>query len=192
MELKLLVLRLKDGDYEAFDKIYSLFKLKTFHFANKILNSKENSLNVVQDVFLKVWEKRETIDESKPFKAWLFTIVYHSTIDHLRKYAHESRIPDLNLLASVAESQDMDKQMSDTDLIEQVLKLIETFPPRQREIFKMSRFDGLSHREIAEKLGISEKTVENLVGRATAHLKKAMSGTGFSLLLVSLFLEFIS
>lgn len=176
MELeKELIIRLKYGDERAFESIYWMYNPHVFHFISSLLYDKSLAEDLTQSVFLKIWEKHETIDPNQGFDAYLFTIarnlVYKETENRLL-----SECITQALSGQVSESDSLMEENIDAEsLREYINNLIEQLPPSRKEIFKLSRQQHLSYKEIAERLSISEKTVETQLYRALCFLKQKLS-----------------
>lgn len=153
---------LKEGNLAAFDVIYHHYSPKLFGYVFRYLKNKEDAEEIVQEVFVKIWETRSKIDLTASFDSYLFVIAYHATISLLRKRISESKAMDyVGLAQEETESLTALDELQFKELHEKAGKLINSLSDRQREIFLLSREEGLSHKEIAEKLNISENTVKN-------------------------------
>lgn len=186
----LLVKRLSKGDILAFNLLFRKYSVRLFRFALGYLKSRPESEEVVQEVFLKVWEKREDLKEELSFKSFIFTICFNGIKKHFRK---QRCISDY-LKSGI--DKDMDDQtiqtINNNSLQQYINNLVEELPPRRREIFIKSRFEGLSIKEISEELKISHKTVENQLTDALKYLRSKLKresspGILFILLFSSLF-----
>jgi RNA polymerase sigma-70 factor (ECF subfamily) len=175
-----MVLLLKRGDISSFDKLYLKFHKKIYLFARGILKSHEDAESVVQDVFIKVWEKRMDLDEYQSFESFLFTVSYNAAISLIRKKLSEKRF-----LEEYARRLEKEKQVANEaeyfDLRQRTQQLIDQLPQRRRQVYLMSREEGLSYAEIASRLEISVNTVEN---HMTAALKFLRNNLGESLTVV--------
>ncbi|MBK6283848.1 MAG: RNA polymerase sigma-70 factor [Draconibacterium sp.] len=185
---KLLVSLLKKNEVKAFDALFQKYSDKLFHFSFSLLKNSEDSKEIVQESFFRIWNKRNEIDSFKSFKSYLFTISYHLVIDQLRL-----RLKDKEYRSFLQEYFDLgDDSLNSTTDFDTLNKRIELavseLPEKRKQIYLMSRENGLSHKEIAEKLSINVKTVENQIGLAIKHIKLSL-GNDFlpMLLLVSLF-----
>jgi RNA polymerase sigma-70 factor (ECF subfamily) len=157
---KEIVEELREGTATAFDNLYKAYSQKLYSFAFTILKSREDAEEVVQDTYFKIWEKRKSLDSNKSFNSFLFSIAYHSTIDLLRQRLKDNKFRD-QVVVKASSNYNLEEAIEFGDLLEHVNHLIEELPPRKLEIYKLSRIEHLSHSEIAERLNISVKTVEN-------------------------------
>lgn len=169
-----LVKGLKEGDTASFKRIFLLFEQKLHRFAFSITKSEYISEEIVQEVFVKVWEKREMLDISRSFDSYIFTMTRNLTYNYLRDASRRQSIRN-ELWSNIASQQQQSQGClngADSDLIlEEYEKIVEdivqSLPQQKRSIYQLSRQQGKSNSEIADILGISPKTVKN-------HLWKTM------------------
>ena len=185
-----LLTRLKNGDMLAFDRVYGLYSHKLFSFIFKILKNEAEADDIVQEVFVKIWESRDKLGDYKLLNSYIFTIAYHNSIDLIRK-----RINNHKYLEHLKNSVIIDVNpttISDIEFNElniKVGKLIEDLPGRQKQVYLLHREKGLSHPEIAEQLGISKNTVENHMVKALKYLRQNIANSFLlSMLFVFLYL----
>ena len=171
MDERTLVLQLKEGNENAFTTLYETYWAKVYNFSRLYLTSSTEIEEVVQDVFVKVWEARIFIKENENFKGFLFIITRNIIFNQFRKSFNENAYK-LAVLKSASESYSIEEEMVASDLHIYINKIIEELPPRQQEVFKLSREKHLSYREIAQQLDISEKTVERHINEALKFLRK--------------------
>jgi len=153
---------LTKGDMAAFDILYNKYCHKLHAFALIYLKQEEDAEEIVQNVFVKIWNSRNKIDIYTSFESFLFTITYNSTMSLLRKRMTE--IKSRAYLKSIQQfevSSHIIDEMQFNELKNKVQSLLEQITPRQKEIFLLSREEGLTHKEIATKLKITESTVNN-------------------------------
>ena len=169
---KELVKKLKEGDSFAFEVLFYKYRNKIKGFALKIVPAQIDPEEIVQEVFVRVWLKKEAIDPEKDFQSYLFSIAKHLVLDHLKsavnrklyfvgEHFQQDLLVEDGLEASISEESEVKLQ-----------KLINEIPERRREIFRLSRFEGLSYKQIAERLNISENTVDSQIRNALAFLRK--------------------
>jgi RNA polymerase sigma-70 factor (ECF subfamily) len=183
-----LVAELIKGKVVAFDNLYERYSERLYVFALMLLKDKEDSRDVVQETFLKLWQKRNELNESKSFKSFVFTISYNIIIDRFRKRTNDQKFmacyrQHFNFETSSAVND------SDFNLInQQVIDIIEKLPLRRKEIFKLSREKGLTYSEIANELNISVKTVETQIGLALKYIRAEIDDKNLMIILfVTLF-----
>ena len=167
----------------SFEKLFREYFSPLMAFARKILVDEDDSREVVQKVFISLWEKRDGIDLSTSLKSYLFTSVHNRSLNVIRdrkKFSAEE-IPE------VAGEWDVSAQIESMELEEKIREAIASLPEKCRQIFELSRFDGLKYSEIASQLGISVKTVENQMSKALKILRDKL--TKFMTLLLCLLLH---
>jgi RNA polymerase sigma-70 factor, ECF subfamily len=175
----------KCGDMAAFDQIYRIYKKKIFLFALSIIKIREDAEGILHDVFLKVWENRKTIDEHLSFESYLFTITYNSTISLMRKKVSEIQYMDyLKSIQNASQQEELNSEVDYILLKEKSDEIIDKLPARQKQVYKLSREDGLSYKEIAKSLNITNNTVETHMERALKTLRTQLGNiSSFSVLL---------
>ena len=185
LEIK-LISRLRNSDVKAFDQLFRNYSRNLFRFAFSLLKNKDDAEGIVQEVFLRVWNKRADIDSNRSFKSWLFTISYNLIIDELRLRLKEKEY--INHLEKFFNTQDIiTENEADYNLLKsQIDEVMEKLPDKRKMIYRLSRVEGLSNKEISEKLSISVKTVENQINLAIKFLKFSL---GKDLLAATLFIS---
>lgn len=179
-----LVKRFINGDMKAFDSIYSTFNQKLQKFVFTLIKTESDTEDIVQEVFVKVWENRAKLINYASFDSYLFTIAYNTTISLLRTRAKESQYVEYvkSVQVEFVES-DFVEGFNRDEINEKLNLLIEKMPPRQREVFKMKHFQNCSYKEIAENLGVSINTVENQIVKSHQFLKKNLGKAYLPILL---------
>ena len=186
---KLLVSKLRNNDVKSFDILFEKYSAKLYRFSFSLLKNHEDSKEIVQETFFRVWEKRREIDSSKSFKSFLFTISYHLIIDQLRLKLKDQEYRKFLKEYFKAEEVKVDSVIDYETLNRQISAVIEELPAKRKQIFSMSREQGLSHKEIAAQLNITVKTIENQINLA---LKLIKSRLGNDIFPVMLFLSLFS
>lgn len=171
-----LALRLIVGDQNAFCELYAAYKNRLIYFAMRFLKSREYAEDIFQDVFTIVWQSRRFINPDGSFSAYLYTITRNRILNQLRDLANQDKLRESILSQAVDYNNEAQDGALVNDLRQFSLRAMWQLTPRQREIFKMSREQQMSHREIAEALGISVNTVQESISISLrtlrAYLKK--------------------
>jgi len=189
-EDKEILKRFKEGDAEAFDALYHRYSKKLFHFALGLIKDQEISKDLVQEVFVNLWEKRSQVDLSMNFDNYIFTITYNSIRKYFRKKSIETKYIDQLLQNSPGTLESADGTVIYLELLELANKTIEKLSPKRKIVYKLSRQEGLKIKEIASKLNISARTAENHLAQAVKFLKEELSGNSIlTLLFFFLFLK---
>lgn len=177
--------RLKAGDMAAFDQIYRHYAQKLFQFSLSLLKNRADAEEIVQETFLKLWANRQKIDLYASFQSYLFTIAYNSMMSVLRKRASQQKYVDYIKSLNLIEREDsVVKKVEFEEFNDRVQSIIEQLPPRQREVFRLSREQGLSYQEIAQQLGLSVNTIENHMVRALKFIKSKLAEHSLACLLL--------
>ena len=163
------------GDFE---KLYKLYYPKMFAFAKNYVPANEDAENIVQDVFLILWERKEEIEISFTLTTYLFTLVKNRCLNFLRHKLIEEEYnsqlkEELGFKLYALETFDYSYQ-SEEELQEVIRRALDTLPERCREVFIKSRIEGLKYKEISDELGISVNTVENQMVTALSKLRVAL------------------
>lgn len=174
MEQRELLVAVKSGCSASFEKLYLLYWRKVFNFAKLYLTSQDAAEEVVQEVFVKLWESRGLIREEDNFQGMLFIVTRNIIFNQRRKYLNTEFYKMTILSALDSAENELEQELEARDLGQFIDALIAEMPPKRREIFNLSRKGHLTYREIAAKLSISEKTIENQINAALRHLRKNM------------------
>lgn len=159
----------------AFDKVFNAYHHQIFLYSLKFTKSKEASEEIVQDVLMILWKKRKLIDEKRSLEALLFKISKDLSLNFLKKELREKCSKDLFRLHQTESGNFTENFVASGEYYQIATKAISRLPQKQRVIFKMNRFMGLSYEAIADKLGISKNTVKVHMVRANKSLKKALT-----------------
>jgi RNA polymerase sigma-70 factor (ECF subfamily) len=144
-------------------------------FAVGYVMDSEAAREIVQDSFVSLWMKRDSIDLSKPVKTYLSTTVRNKCLNYLRNNRKFSKeLLDLENISEITEYHQPDK-LVEQELQKQIDKAIQELPEKCREIFVFNRHENLKYQQIADKLGISVKTVETQMSKALQHLRNRLS-----------------
>ncbi len=173
--------QVKSGDQKAFELLFSILFARLNDFAKKVVKDDGISQDIVQEVFVKVWENRSQI-ESLNLEALLFRMVRNRCIDHIKHIkVLNNRMNKIHVSLQYEELYRIDfignepYVLIEEELKTKIEKTIQGLPDRCREVFILSRIDGLKNKEIAEKLNINIKNVERHLNRAIQSFRKNFS-----------------
>lgn len=184
-----LLLLIQKDDKVAFYNIYERYSKRLYGFVVRYTKLEADAEEIVQEVFVKIWESRNKIDVYSSFETFLFTIAYNTTMSLLRKRSSEKKYLDHLKTIQVNNSPDLIDEIHFNELKEKVQSLLNELTPRQKEIFQLSREDGLTHDEIAKKLNISVNTVKKHMVNTLAFLKSHIDNSLLvNMLFICLFL----
>jgi RNA polymerase sigma-70 factor (ECF subfamily) len=191
LDEKQLLMEVALGNETAYKKLFVHYWDQIYSTALLFTKSRELSQDLAQDVFAKVWERREKLSGVQRFDAFLFIIARNVIIDRLRKKvfnaANETYLMEYFADPSRAPSDNM--EMKEMEAI--IRRAIDVLPAQQRTAFCLSRFQGLRHEDIAVRMGISKESVKSYIVRALVHLRKYLSEHSEATPLLCLFLLFL-
>ncbi len=155
-----LLLRLRHGEEDALRALLDLLGPKVLAYCKKKVGNEEDAEELLLDIFLKLWHFREKIDQSADVQVLLFTIARNHLLNFIR-YKATRQLATIAPTEALPQQEDHLRQRMDyNELFSQYQQVLQKLGEKQRAVFRMSREEGLSHREIADKLGISVRTVE--------------------------------
>jgi len=162
---------LKKGDHAAFEKIFERYSKQLFQFSLSYLKSEETAEDIVQDVFIKIWNNRRELKTDTSFQSYLFTIALNS----IRKYFNQlSKLNELkhDILFDLSElKSDFDERSDYQTMLDKLEELINQMPEKRREVFIKKKIEEKTLKEISEELNITTKTVEYHITESMRFLK---------------------
>jgi RNA polymerase sigma-70 factor (ECF subfamily) len=185
-----LVALLQKGSMTAFEELFEQYSQKLYHFSLSYLKSELESEDIVQEVFLKIWENRNKIKTGTSFQSYLFTIAFNSIKKSFNKKNRQDKFRTDLFDSLSTENSSLENHPGYEMLLSKLDAAIEQMPERRKEIFLLRKKDGVPVRDIAEKMNISLKTVENQITEAMNYLKKEFGKDQISgMLFFYIFLE---
>jgi RNA polymerase sigma-70 factor (ECF subfamily) len=179
-----LIVLLKDNSHSAYAELYRRYYRLLFAHAYKRLKDEEQAKDIVQEFFVSLWDKRETITMRSSLAGYFFTAINNRVIDYFLHQQVEEKYVSSFAGFLATEQVKTDHLVREKQLMAFIEKEIEQLPPKMREVFQLSRKENLSHKEIAERLSISEKTVDRQVSNALFRLKTRFGIFAFLLFLI--------
>lgn len=174
---------LRAGSKVAFRELFEMYGAQIFNFSLSYLQNESDAEDLLQDVFLKVWEKRKMLDSSQNIKAYIFKIAVNSIYDFIRHKNIENAYTDYARLNYKADANYTWHTLIFNEMLESLNKLVAQMPEQCRRVFHLSKRKGLTNDEIAKKLNISKRTVENQLYRAISFLKEHLESESMVALL---------
>lgn len=177
----ILIQLLQKGNVAAFDSLFEVYSPKLYGFALKYFKNETDAEELVQEVFVKVWENRQSLKSELSFKSYLFTIA----LNQIRKYFNK-KATSLRYLESLQNNPEYSDQGTTNDYdttLNQIYQIIEQMPERRREIFTKSKLEGKSSKEVAAELKISPGTVDNQISEALRFIRSQLKTENLGLLL---------
>ena len=172
---------LKHTNNDSTAVLESIFK--TFYpvlaaYCYKYVKNEETARDIIQDIFMKVWENRQNVDFSMPLHSFLLKIAHNFCINHLQRVKKEQNYlhnTTMRLLEMELQYDHLFDQLVADSMAERIDEVVEQLPEQCRYIFRKSRYEGFNHKDIAQDLNISVRTVETQIYRALKILKKALN-----------------
>lgn len=174
---KQLVEQLREGSTDAYRQLFHSYGPKIHAFALSYLKNDADADELLQEVFLKLWEIRVTLDTSRNIKSFLFKICINLIYDFIRRKNIEKAYLDYSYQLGSHHSDNTWQEVIYNDMLNNLNQLVKNMPKQRQRIFRLSKEDGLSNDEIAQELKLSKRTIENQLYRAVAFLKEKL-GTG--------------
>ena len=168
------VKQLKKGDSVAFDALFNKYARRLYLFSIKYLKSVEESEEVVQEVFMYIWEHKEGLKPDSSFNSYVFTIAYNMIRKHFIRKSKDNAFKDDLLYAFLKQENNLDQTIDYKFLLEKVETIIDNLPERRKEIFLKRKYEGLPIKQIASLLGISPNTVENQLAAAQKQILREL------------------
>ncbi|WP_164974071.1 RNA polymerase sigma factor [Filimonas effusa] len=169
-ELELLKL-IADGDENAFREFFVRYREKLYSFVFRITKSAHATEELVQDIFLKCWTNRQAFSAVSNPDGYLFFMARNKSIDYLRKLANESAMLE-KVWKNIAASRNSTEEHINMQEVRGIIdSALEQLTPQRRTVFHLSRYEGLTHRQIAERLQLSEGTIRNIISEVLQHVR---------------------
>ena len=169
---KELLAGLRDGSNRAFEELYSSYKEPATRFCNSILKDVEESENIIQEVFIKIWNRKHTINPDLNFTSYLFTIIKNRVFDHLTEVKKNESLKE-KFWEKVLEYKAIDNEVQE-ERFAKVKEAVEGLSEKRKVIIKLNYEEGKSYEEIAMQLNISKNTVKNQLVKAKQVIREQL------------------
>lgn len=166
-----LILKIRAGDIRSFERVFYLYAENLVRYATTIVKNSDDAEDIVQQLFVAIWDKKGIPNVTGSLKSYLYRSVYNSSLNKLKQvkvresYAADSNYVSSGLAAAASET------LEHKETSKRIEEAVEELPEQCKLIFKMSRFEQLKYQEIADQLGLSVKTVEAQMGKALKHMR---------------------
>ena len=169
-----LLLEISQGSEAAFTNMYNHYKNIVYSTAFRITKSKIQAEEAVQDIFLKIWQNRESIAAVNNLENYIYIISRNHLFNSIKKIARET-----DLISEISQNKtifiDTDNSIKDEQYNTILNQIVDQLPPQQQKVYKMAKWDGLSHQKIGENLGISTETVKKHMAQALKFIRLKIS-----------------
>ena len=172
-----LILQIKNGDEKAFNELFYNYRGMLFNFIKLSLPDEAEIENIVQEVFVRIWINRQSLDHQKEIKPFLYSIAKNLIKDQLRKHLIRQKYLQKVRKEEIPVHYSISNELEYSELKESIDAFIERMPEQRKNIFLLSRNEGKTYKQISEQLGVSENTVDTQIRRALNGLRKIILKT---------------
>jgi RNA polymerase sigma-70 factor (family 1) len=179
--------RLQLGDEQAFKELYGLYSARIYGNLLKLVKNDAIARELLQDVFVRVWNHRHNIDPQQSFRAYCFRIAENLVTDFFRKAACDRRLTAYLMHAATDRDLSTEEQIDfreSRDLLHRAMRLL---PPQRRQVFELCKIEGKSYAEVSQLLGISTSTISDHIVKATRSIKEYFFHSGETVVLLLVF-----
>ena len=163
---------MKNNRYiESLEEVFKMHYRALCYAANNIVNDRNAAEDIVQDVFVNLIKKQDSIKINSSLKGYLFKSVFNTALNYSERSKRSVLVEDEILELAVGATCDVDEYLEQVELEEKIAQAMNALPPKCRSVFILNRYDDMKYKEIAEHLGISVKTVENQMGKALKRMR---------------------
>ncbi|HKL15059.1 MAG TPA: RNA polymerase sigma-70 factor [Balneolaceae bacterium] len=166
--------KIRAGDQCAFEKMFLSYYSKLCVFSNSHVKSLDVARDVVQEVFIKIWDSHKEFEIRHSLKAYLYQAVRNQSLNYIEKNKQKRRLTNRLRKYEDLLKEENPSNLNTEELTQKIWKLVDELPERRRSIFILYRKHGLSYKEIAEVMGIKRKTVENQMGKSLIFLRERL------------------
>lgn len=166
--------QIASGDESAFNQLFRCLYIRLVDFAANMLKARPPAEEIVNDVFVKLWQRRQYLPEVQKLKVFLYVAVKNGCYNYLRSNSLWSVTVGIDQVASITSLQDPEADMAFRELQHRLNTIIAALPEQCRQVFRMVREDGLKYKEVAEVLQISPRTVETQLFRAIKKIRQEL------------------
>lgn len=186
----LLLKKLSEGDQRSFESLYLQYRQLVYTGVWKLMKCHDTSQEILQDVFVKVWQNRAKIDTSKSFRAYLYTISQSTVYDYFRRIASDqAKVNQFSKNYSAIKTNEIEEQIAFTEVQQHLDTILESMPERCRQVFVLCKIEGRSYDEVAKLLNISTATINNHIVKATRIIKSNWTWEYYTISLFFLFFQ---
>lgn len=170
-----IITAIRQGQEPAFEQMFRTYYERLCHHATKVLRDADEAEEMVQTVFLGIWEKRQELDINQSLKAYLYRAVHNHCLNRIKHYGVRETHRQHTLYAQSDHYEDVEEAIEGSELEARIALIVRNLPEQCQVIFRLSRFEELKYQEIADRLGLSIKTVENQIGKALKIMRRELA-----------------
>lgn len=174
---QVLIERLRGGDESALTELYNKFWQSLFMSSYNVLKDKELCEDIIQDIFMNIWNNREKLEIHISLKGYMYACARYQVFNQFKKNKDKIHVEFFDDLDKRFQHSTPETQLMHDELVQQINSIVESLPLKCQLVYKLSREEQLSHKEIAERLDISTKTVENHITKALQVIRLSMGSS---------------
>ena len=163
--------RIREGDRGAFATLFGRYGVSLVQYATTIVKDADEAQDIVQQLFVQLWVKRAELLISTSLKSYLYRAVHNGSLNKIRQHAVKESYAGDPVYTGGSAAASAAQRMESKEVSEAVERAIAELPEQCRNIFRLSRFEELKYQQIADRMGLSVKTVENQMGKALKHMR---------------------
>ncbi|MFC4872123.1 RNA polymerase sigma factor [Negadavirga shengliensis] len=188
-----LVIRLKAGDEKSFALLYDAYKGKLYGNLLRLVKDEEIARELMQDVFVKLWQKRDELDPEKSIGAFLFRVAENKAIDFFRKAARDRKLEAMLVAVATEHYSHIEEGIYQKETMASLEQAIKKLPPQRQRIFRLIKLEGKTYDEVGQLLGLTRSTINDHIVKATRSVKEQLflSGDFVKGLVVVAFVELL-
>lgn len=171
---KNLVMLLAKGDEAAFEKLYFLYSSRLSGYLFKLVKSEIYTKELLQEIFIKIWNKRESLDPEKSFRSYLFRIAENCVYDFFRKTANDKKLQAAFIKIFKREYNHVEETLFNKENEQLLQNAIDSLPPKRRQIFQLIKIEERSYEEVSTMLNISNSTISDHVVKANKYVRERL------------------
>lgn len=173
----ILINRLRSGDESALTELYNRFWQALFVSSYNVLKDRELCEDIIQDIFMNIWHNREKLEINISLKGYMYACARYQVFNQFKKNKDKIHVELFQEIDKRFQHSTPETLLMHEELVQQINAIIETLPEKCQQVYKLSREEQLTHKEIAERLNISTKTVENHITKALHVIRFSMGST---------------
>ncbi len=182
-----LLLQIQKGSESAFEELYKLYSTRLYGNLLKLVKSEADAQEILQDVFIKIWNNRQLIDADKSFRSYLFKIAENKVFDLFRKISRDKKREEALLSIATSEYVHIEESILNKESAALLNKAIESLSAQRQLVFRLCKLEGKSYKEVAEQLGISVSTISDHIVKATKTIRSYFDSNEELLILLLIF-----
>lgn len=187
---KELLLLLKTGDEAAFEKIYNLYSSRLFGNIYKMVKSRSTAQEILQEVFIKIWNNRAGIDPERSFRSYLFKIAENNVYDFFRNAARDKKMQAQLMTVATQHYEHIEELLLRKENTAMLERAIDSLSPQRQQVFRLCKLEGKSYDEVSRQLGISLSTISDHIVKANKAVREYLfENMDITIMLISLLLQ---